>query len=351
MEYRKDKIPMRIWFNHWFSTAYHLINMIKLDSSEEYSFIGTSTNPSAIYKTVCNEWCDEPKEITAPEYINFCTAFCIRHNIDIFVPRRYLTEIINNKEKFSKLGVKLFANTNPELVEILDDKQKTYDFFEERIPEIVPVFKIAHSYNEFCEYYEEVAKTGSRVCYKLIEDEGARSFRVIDNSIETIDSLLIKPGMKITLNAAKSIISQYNFIIPILLMPYLSGVEISVDCLYNKEKNLIIPRYKTNKRYSEIILNDEVIGLCDKILYFLNEDKPTMNMPMNIQFKKEHGKLYLLEINPRMSGGLQLSCKATNINLPSVAMRKLLNKEVSWEYPKDFMPRKVAHIETPIVIN
>lgn len=77
------------------------------------------------------------------------------------MPRRYLTEIVN-KDKFSKLGVKLFANTNPELVEILDDKQKTYDFFEERIPEIVPVFKIAHSYNEFCEYYEEVAKTGSK---------------------------------------------------------------------------------------------------------------------------------------------------------------------------------------------
>ncbi len=342
---------MRVWFNHWFSTAYHLINMIKLGDSEEYCFIGTSTNPSAIYKTVCNEWYDEPKDITASEYIDFCTDFCVQHNIDIFVPRRYLTEIIKNKDKFTELGVKLFANTNSELVEILDDKKRTYEFFEKRIPEIVPVFKIAHSYNEFCEYYEEIAKTGSRVCYKLIEDEGARSFRVIDNSIETIDALLIKPGMKITLNAAKSIISQYDFHIPILLMPYLSGVEISVDCIYTKEKNLIIPRYKTNKRYSEIILNDEVIDLCDKILSFLNKDNATMNMPMNIQFKKEQGKLYLLEINPRMSGGLQLSCKATNINLPSVAMGELLDKQVNWEYPKDFTPQKVAHIETPIVIN
>lgn len=52
-----------------------------------------------------------------------------------------------------------------------------------------------------------------------------------------------------------------------------------------------------------------------------------------------------------MSGGLQLSCKATNINLPSVAMRNLLNKEVSWGYPKDFIPQKVAHIENPSVID
>lgn len=77
MEYRKDKISMRIWFNHCFSAAYHLINMIKLDNSEEYSFIWTSTNPYAIYKTVCNDWYDEPKEITAPEYINFAQLFVL----------------------------------------------------------------------------------------------------------------------------------------------------------------------------------------------------------------------------------------------------------------------------------
>ena len=36
------------------------------------------------------------------------------------------------------------------------------------------------------------------------------------------------------------------------------------------------------------------------------------------------GKLYLLEINSRMSGGLQLSCKATGINIPSIAINQLL---------------------------
>ena len=83
---------------------------------------------------------------------------------------------------------------------------------------------------------------------------------------------------------------------------------------------------------------------CDNIMNYLK-----VQMPMNIQFKINDGKLYLLEINPRMSGGLQLSCKATGIILPSIAINQLLGHEIKWEYPK-FDSRKVAHIETPVIV-
>ena len=139
--------------------------------------------------------------------------------------------------------------------------------------------------------------------------------------------LLTKLGMKVTLEAAKKVLSEYDFEIPVLLMPYLSGVEISVDCVATANGNLIIPRYKTSKRYSEIILSERIISMCDEIMNKLNANGD-MNMPMNIQFKMENDKPYLLEINPRMSGGLQLSCKAIGINLPHIAMNELLGKEI-----------------------
>lgn len=116
---------------------------------------------------------------------------------------------------------------------------------------------------------------------------------------------------------------EYDFEISILLMPYLSGVEISVDCVATANGNLIIPRYKTSKRYSEIISSKRIISMCDKIVHELNTNND-MNMLMNIQFKMENDKPYLLEINPRMSGGLQLSCKAIGINLPHIALNELL---------------------------
>ena len=79
-------------------------------------------------------------------------------------------------------------------------------------------------------------------------------------------------------------------------------------------------------------------------------DELKLKMPMNIQFKLNNDKLYLLEINPRMSGGLQLSCAATDINMPSIAFNQMFGIEKAWKYP-DFISRKVAHIETPICLD
>lgn len=70
MEYRKDKYNAN-WFNHWFNTAYHLINMIKDDTNNELDIIGISTNYSVIYKT----------------YVDFCIEFFKEHNVNIFVQK------------------------------------------------------------------------------------------------------------------------------------------------------------------------------------------------------------------------------------------------------------------------
>jgi biotin carboxylase len=76
----------------------------------------------------------------------------------------------------------------------------------------------------------------------------------------------------------------------------------------------------------------------NRILDILN-----LNAPLNLQFRLHQGKTFLLEINPRMSGGLQLSCLATGINLPAIALQQLLGKEMPWNYP-DLKEQRVAHI-------
>lgn len=335
---------MRIWFNHWFSTAYHLINMMR-NTSEKLYFIGSSTNPFAVYKEVCNEWYTEDANLSGEEYIDFCLDFCRVHNVDIFVPRRYLTETVNNKSRFDEIGVKIFAHNNADIIEILDNKQKTYEHFKQIDAEIIPELYTAYSFDEFCGSYEVLQAKYDRVCYKFAVDEGARSFRVIDNNINTLDNILNRPGSKVTYETAKQILCQYDFKNPMLLMPYLSGPEISADCLHTFSGNLIIPRYKSGKRFSEIIFDKTVMDKCEHIINSLH-----MTMPMNIQFKMDNSnKLYLLEINPRMSGGLQLSCKATGINLPHIALNYLSGNKIEWKYP-GFHSRKVAHIETPIII-
>lgn len=335
---------MRVWFNHWFSTAYHLINLIKEGDPGKFVVVGSSANSWAIYQRACDEWYVEPDGLSPEEYVSFCLDFCREHRIDIFAPRRNMTAVVRHRDEFAALGVKLLADADAEKIDLLDNKRKTYAFFKEAGFSCIPEIRIAHSLDEFDAAYGELQAVSTRVCYKLVVDEGARSFRVIDDRIERPSALLEKPGMKVTLAAARKILSGYDFSIPILLMPYLSEVEISVDALVTRRGNLVIPRYKTSKRYSEVIFSQEVMKLCGEMMDLLG-----MRMPMNLQFKKEQGKLYLLEINPRMSGGLQLSCKASGIDLPSIAINQLLGIEKAWAYP-EYERQKVVHIETPICL-
>ncbi len=343
-EMESKGIEMKIWFNHWFSTAYHLINMMKELDVRDLHFIGTSTNPYALYGRACDKFYEERHDMSDEDYLQFCLDFCVEHSVDIFVPRHNLVSIVENRDKFENINVKVFAENNAEIVKQFDDKFCTCKLLKEILPDRVPKMEIAHDIDEFRDAVGHLEKECSRVCYKLATDEGARSFRVIDDGIESAGSLYNKPGNKITREAALSVLKGYDFKIPVIVMPFLDGEEISVDCLATNSGKIIIPRYKTNKRYSEVIFNKELMDECSSII-----DRYDLQMPVNIQYKKGETGLYLLEINTRMSGGLQLSCKASGINVPVIALSKIIVRDSEWSYP-EYKSMKVAHIETPICL-
>lgn len=148
--------------------------------------------------------------------------------------------------------------------------------------------------------------------------------------------------MKLTWDMARTVVQGYDFSVPFMLMPYLKGQEISVDCLRTPGEEIIIPRFKTNHRYSEVRFDEEIVEKCRTMMNLLQID-----VPINIQFKGDGEKYCLLEINPRMSGGLQLSCLATGINVPDIAVHQLLGEEKPWQYPDRQKVYRVANLETP----
>lgn len=335
---------MRIWFNHWFSTAYHLIRLMARGAEGPATFIGSGSNPRAVYRQACDEWYPEA-ELPDDEYVEFCLDFCREHAIDVFAPRRGLPAIADAADRFAAQGVRLLCERNGALVRLLDSKTDSYAYFAERIPEIVPDYRLAHSLEEFREACDALRSPSGRLCYKLARDEGARSFRVLDDSIEGLKALMAKPGTKVTRRAAEAILSQYDFSIPVMVMPYLSGADVSVDALDTNSGRLLLPRFKVG-RYSEVRPEPRVMALCDRIMDLLRPE-----MPVNIQFKMEGDTPWLLEINPRMSGGLQLSCLATGIDLPALALRKVLGLPTPWRYPEPWPTKGVVNLETPIVVD
>lgn len=316
---------MRIWFNHWFSTAYNVINLMKR-GEKNIHIIGSHRLENSVVRCVCDEWYVEPV-LDGEDYVSYCLDFCKEHNVEVFVPHKHLLDICKHKSDFESLGVLVLLD-DYEIVSLLYDKQKTYELFLKLGVGNIPEYYVAHNHKEFADYYSILSTKYRRVCCKNAIDIGGTTFEILnDNKV----FLMTK-----TLQCSDEIE-------PIMLMPFLSGHEFSVDCLKTPSGNIMIPREKSGSRIEKISFNQEVLDVCDKFLSLVD-----LNTPCNIQFLCEDGVPYVLEVNPRMSGGIQQGCLGTGVNLPNIALNKLLGIDKEWKMDK--IEKFVAFVETPIVI-
>ena len=146
-----------------------------------------------------------------------------------------------------------------------------------------------------------------------------------------------------TSDAAVAALSEKETFPPIMLMPYLPNEEISVDCLKTNSGIIMIPRVKGATRVEAIRYNPDILATCQRFF-----ERIPLEMPCNIQFKYLEGIPYMLEVNTRMSGGVQMACLGSGINIPNIAVNKLLGIDKHWT--NNYEEKQVSHIEIPVVI-
>jgi predicted ATP-grasp superfamily ATP-dependent carboligase len=142
--------------------------------------------------------------------------------------------------------------------------------------------------------------------------------------------------------SSKSAIDSYGGQ-KVIVMPYLSEPEISVDCFAREEGNVIIPRVKIGGRIQKIEYDKDVLAAADRLIDII---KP--KFPVNIQFRYFKGKLKLLEINPRLSGNAHMSSMAANVNLPAAAAFRALGEE--FLLSPNYQEKMFSYVETPVEV-
>lgn len=321
----------RIWFNRWFSTAYHLIESIKNNADGmEFEIYGTHPNKDTVYFQVCDYSQTEPV-LESEEYIEFCLDFCKKHRIDLFIPYHYAVEISGAIEKFQEIGTKVLVSENNDLMQTISHKGKLYDSVRESddLKDLVPDFCIVETADEFKEAYDRISKDGKRVCMKPAEGRGGEGFRVLRDSDGTMEELFGHISHKMSFREVHRILSEVPRFKELMVMEYLPEYEYSIDCLsYNGELLAAVPRKKVAGRVRGLEDNAELIKIAHKV-------NAIYKIPYiyNIQVKFSNGVPKLLEINPRMSGGLHISC-LSGINFPYLAVKLLLTGDAEVPAPK-----------------
>lgn len=333
---------VRVWFNHWFSTSYRLIELMRQDREEEIYVIGSNREKNAVIQLVCDEWYQEP-DIGGEAYVEYCLNFCREHHVNVFVPRRKMVDISKNRKSFEKLGVKLMADSY-EKIQSLNDKVETYRMFQGDSSVRVPDFDLVNTAETFENAYKELRKKYDRLCIKFVQDEGGMSFRKIVEDTEPLKQLRAYPKAEVVFEELLKTLKETERFDDMIIMPYLPGNEISVDCLNTAKGLVAVPRVKGAARHEKIEYQPEILQMTKRIM-----DRVRLEYPCNIQFKAKDGIPYLLEINTRMSGGLQMSCLAAEVNIPNIALNKVLGKDIDWTM--NTAEKTVSYIEIPKIIN
>lgn len=330
----------RIWLNHWFSTAYCIIELMR-EGLPDAHFLGTNRRLESPIRLVCDQWEAEP-EVEGAEYVRWCLEYCEKNHVDVFVPRRGAIDIAGARADFEARGTRVMLEDAP-IMEVMGSKDRAYALFEERRIGIVPQYAVVTDVSGFEAAYANLSSRYERVCFKFVRDVGGKSYRLIDNGIDPYAALYRKQGTRISLEAALAALGSRESFPPLMLMPYLPGDEVSVDCLMTQDGLIALPRVKDPTRVERVRFDEEILFFC-RDLY----SKIPLEQPCNIQFKYLDGVPYILEVNTRMSGGIQMACRATGANIPAVAAGRLLGRRLPWHV--DRKERAVSHIEMPVVL-
>jgi carbamoylphosphate synthase large subunit len=313
---------MRVWFNRTFSSVHTAIDLIrKADGDGRFHLIYSNPNRYVPAATVAHQFFVEPTGLIAAAYVDWCLGFCREHRIDIFIPGKEATTLAGQHGRFAEIGTRVLSSAAPEQLALMHDKAR---FYAEVPCPAAPVaeFRSFHNLAEFDAAYAALRARHAKLCVKPSRSVFGLGFAVLDE--ERSSAALLMAGIQYHIGledmrrGLAGMGDESRKFSTMLLMEYLEGREYSVDCVGDHGKLVAaVSRKKgTEQGHAQRIdMRPAIIEATTQLCAHLG-----LNGNFNVQFREAGGQPRLLEINPRMSGGIGMAC-AAGPNLPYIALR------------------------------
>jgi hypothetical protein len=330
--------PVVVWFNKYLSNTWEILALLReLRGPEEFRLL--CTDPRQHYPGFLHAdwWEQEPSGLDEEKYLEYCLEVIQRFQVNLFFPGRKLLPILRAKDRFENLGVKILATGNAPTVALLNSKSQVYQ--EAAGYHIgVPDFEIVHDLAGFDVAYAKLRQRHEILCIKPDVSVYGLGFHIVMDSAPS--RKLGQPSNPVFLELAevRRRLGQDKTFRAKLVMEYLPGPERSVDCLAREGELLRCVVRRKQKGGQVLEDNPAIVTAVRELTACLG-----LTYLFNVQFRDRQGKSFLLEINPRMSGGLPFSCQS-GLVLPLWAIRLALGTAQPEEIPQ---PRTGLWIPQP----
>lgn len=308
---------MRVWFNRTFSSVYSAIKLIReADTAGRFHITHSNPNPHSPAGCVSDAFFIEPTGLDDAAYVDWCVTFCREHRIDIFIPGKGATLLAGEMERFAAIGTRLNSVATQDALKTIHEKARFYA--QTRIAG-APVADFApfHSLEEFDAAHAVLRARHAKLCIKPSNSVFGLGFAILDEERSSAALLIAGVEYHTGLQDFRRGLGELGLVRTMLLMAYLDGHEYSVDCVGDNGRlvTAVVRKKPMQSGRGQLIdMRDDILDATAELarLYGLNG-------MFNVQFREGGGQLHLLEINPRMSGGIGMACVA-GPNLPYIAL-------------------------------
>lgn len=335
----------RVWFNKTFSLIHVAMKLVRMgDAGRRYYLIHSSSNPLAVGKLACDTWKLEPIGRTGKEYIDWCLSFCVDEGIDIFVPGKEASLICTYADDFRAVGTRILAAASPAVITLLHDKAK----FSEAIRDMdVPAVEFIR-FTDLASFelaYAEMRGHYPILCMKPAQSVYGIGFKRILENRSALEVILSGDAYIIDLASLKRALAESALNKTMLLMPFLDGPEFSVDCVaHDGEMVCAVARRKSSSSGGGQTIDSrkDIQDSCKRLI-----ERFKLNGNINIQYRQGPDGLRVLEINPRMSGGIGMACQS-GLNLPYLALTAFDRGSAHLDIPLAQYDMVVGEVSAPV---
>ena len=323
---------LRIWLNRTYATQCHTISLFRRNPDDvPVEVIATHVDPDSPVMLTADEIEPESPDLDGPAFVEWALDLCARRRIDVFQPGAHAADVSRAADAFAAAGVALVV-APAESIELLADKATAYEQALEA-GVATPPWRVVMTGDELLAAYDELAVLGPVVLKPTVAVGGA-GYRLLTREPLTRSELTghLRPRQRLD-EAVEALGSDNDR--RLLVMPHLTGPELSVDTLADREGRLVtsIPRIKHGRRRS--FSDDPAVRASTKTIV----ERHHLSYLSNTQFRYwRHPDLdheprpYLLETNVRMSGGL-FQTQLAGVNLPWAAIQIARGESVTLNEP------------------
>lgn len=308
---------MRVWYNRTFSSVNAALKLIReADTDGRFTLIYSNPNRHTPGASLAHEFYTEPTGLDSAAYLDWCLQFCRTQRVDIFVAGREATMLAEHAEQFAAIGTRLFSAAPADQLKLIHDKARFYASTE--LPATpVAAFRQFETLAQFDAAYAELRAQYPKLCIKPSHSIYGLGFAIVDEQRSSAELLLTGAEYHIGYQDLRRGLETLGQFRTMLLMEYLDGPEYSVDCVGDAGRlvTAVVRRKLPHSGSGQLIdMRADILASCRALC-----QTHQLSGVFNVQFRERDGQPRLLEINPRMSGGVGMACLA-GPNLPYIAL-------------------------------